>query len=103
LLSSAPEPLRKPAGARVRARIALLRGDKAGALQLLQESTACHQEVGASDDAAREQYALGCLSGGEQGEALKRDALSSLSSCGVANPDADLRAYYPELFRAAAR
>ena len=98
LSSGAPEPLRKPAGARLRARIALLRGDTAHAQHLLEQSIAFHEEVGAKDDTARELYAFGCLRGGEEGEAHKREALSMLVGCGVVHPEADVRAYYPELF-----
>lgn len=97
LASSAPEPLRKPSATRLRARIACIRGDKARAIELLRESISHHERSGGLDDLARERYALGCLLGGPEGDAHKQNALSALSSCGIVNPEADLRGYYPEL------
>jgi hypothetical protein len=99
LADSAPLPLRKPAAARVRARIACIRRDHARAVERLQESIALHQQSGAADEVARDRYALGCLLGGREGAAQQQHALALLSSCGVANPEADIRGYYPELFR----
>jgi hypothetical protein len=99
LASSAPEPLRKPAAARLRARIACIRGDRARGIQLLQESITQHEHMGAVDEVARERYALGCLLGGSEGEAQQKSARAALAGCGVVNPEADIRGYYPELFR----
>jgi eukaryotic-like serine/threonine-protein kinase len=97
LASSAPEPQRKPVAARLRARLAYLDGDSVLAAQLFQQSMQLHQEVGALDDAARERYALGCVTSGAEGDAHKQSALSLLAGCGIVNPESDLRAYYPEL------
>jgi tetratricopeptide (TPR) repeat protein len=99
LASSAPEPLRKPSVARVRARIACIRGERERTIELLRESITSHEQAGAQDDVAREHYALGCLIGGSEGEAHQQNARSVLIGCGVVNPDADMRGYYPELFR----
>jgi len=103
LSSRAPEPLRKPARARLSARIAYLRGDRTLAKQLLGQSIAYHEELGLRDDAARELYAFGCLTAGDDGDKHKRDALATLADCGVAQPEADVRAYYPELFDVCSR
>ena len=99
LSSSAPEPLRAPSQARVRARLALLHSDKHKAMQLFRESMSEHQQVGAQDEVARERYALGFLIAGAEGEQEKRAAGVLLRAYGVVDPEADMRGYYPELFR----
>jgi serine/threonine protein kinase/tetratricopeptide (TPR) repeat protein len=99
LSGSAPEPLRAPSRARVRARLALLHSDKHEAMQLFRESMSEHQQIGAEDEAARERYALGCLLESAEGEQEQRAAHAMLLACGVVDPEADMRGYYPELFR----
>src|SRR5262249_26370300 len=98
LSRSAPDPLRKPSRARIEARLAFLRGDRARARELFRESASYHEQIGAADDVAREQYALACLTEGGDGVQAKQAALDGLRACGVPNPEADLLGYYPELF-----
>jgi hypothetical protein len=102
LSRSAPEPLRAASRTRILARLALLHSDKHEAAQLFRESMSEHQQLGAEDEVARERYALGCLLDGAEGEQEKLAAHGLLRACGVVDPEADVRGYYPELFRAGA-
>ncbi|MET0385932.1 MAG: protein kinase [Polyangiales bacterium] len=83
--------------ARIKARLALLKGDRAGARRLLAESSALFEQHGARDQTARDRYALGALMGGHSGEALMLDALAVLRDLGIAQPLRELRGHYPEL------
>jgi hypothetical protein len=47
--------------------------------------------------AARARHALGILLEGDEREALRSVAQAKLRALGVADPDADLRAEFPEL------
>ncbi|HKP61631.1 MAG TPA: protein kinase [Polyangiales bacterium] len=101
LAKKSPLPFRKLAPLRIRARVALIRGDRALAKQLLLQSAQALEELGAADDAARERYALGFLTGGEDGEQRMAAAIAALSGMGMREPESDLRAYFPELVRGA--
>jgi hypothetical protein len=99
LSNKALAPLRAPARARLLARLAYLRGNSVKAVERFRESIEEHTKLAAMDEVAREQYALGCLLGGDEGAQIKSRALEALLVLGVSEPEADLRAYYPELFR----
>ena len=98
-----PEAYRVAAAARVSGRLAQLRGDSAGAIAHLRESMAAYDAAGAVDEAARDHYALGALSGSDEGAGQRAAALKKLQSLGVAEPLADVRGYYPELVAGADR
>jgi hypothetical protein len=99
LSTKSPAPLRAAVRARLSARIAQLRGDRARAAEQFRVSVAQHQQLGAADDVERERYALGCVLGGDDGKSLKALALAALHALGIAEPLADMRSYYPEFFR----
>jgi eukaryotic-like serine/threonine-protein kinase len=79
---------------RIDARIAQLQGDRPRARQLLAASIERFEAVGAGAEAARDRFALGVLQGDA---ALQSAALQYIADLGVAEPLAQLRAYYPEL------
>jgi hypothetical protein len=83
--------------ARIRGRLASIQGDKAAAQRWLETSMTAFEQRGARDEAARDRYALGMLTGGEKGQALARDAAELLTSLGVVDVRRDIRGYYPEL------
>ncbi|MET0387701.1 MAG: protein kinase [Polyangiales bacterium] len=88
--------------ARTAARLALLAGDRAAARPQLEASIRGFERYEiASDEAARDRYALGALIGGSEGAALQTTALTTLRDYGYADPLADLAGYYPELLPAA--
>jgi serine/threonine protein kinase len=97
LATKAPLPFRKPAPARLQARLAALSGKCERAAQLLELSCAAHTEIGAVDEAERDRYALGLLQAGAGGAALIESAVAALHSMGVREPQREIRAYYPEL------
>jgi eukaryotic-like serine/threonine-protein kinase len=81
---------------RIESRIALLRGDRAAATQNLREVT---KQPATGPDSARDQYALGLLLLQADAEAaqLIATARAALADFGISDPDADMRAYVPEL------
>jgi serine/threonine protein kinase/tetratricopeptide (TPR) repeat protein len=82
---------------RIDARIALAQGDKAKAIERLMASIASFERAGATDQAARDRWALGALQGGLEGAALQESALAYLTELGVIAPIKQLHGYYPEL------
>jgi hypothetical protein len=82
---------------RVEARVAYAVGDRQRAATLLREVIERSNAGGLLSFAARDQYALGALTEGERGAALKSSALSRLSELGFVDPLDDVRAAYPEL------
>jgi hypothetical protein len=92
-----PSMLRDVGMVRVRARVAAMGGDRAQAIALLRpvlaqfETTSMLQEIG------HDRYALGLLLGGEEGAQLKAAGRATLLECGISDPDANMRAYVPEL------
>ncbi|MET0387593.1 MAG: protein kinase [Polyangiales bacterium] len=87
---------------RIEARIALAKGDKAAAQQLLGASIGHFESAGAPDHAERDRFALGVLQGGDEGKTRREAALERLRELGVVAPLRDLRGYYPELLEDAA-
>jgi eukaryotic-like serine/threonine-protein kinase len=82
---------------RLEARIAVMSGDRDRAKHLFERSASGFEAKGVHQEAARDRYARGCLIGGEQGHALMREALASLSELGVVAPSSNLQGYIPEL------
>lgn len=58
---------REAAPARLQARVALLRGESAEAVELIQARMRANTESGAIDEAARDRFAFGLLQGGSDG------------------------------------
>jgi eukaryotic-like serine/threonine-protein kinase len=85
--------------ARTRARLAIIGGDRELGQQLVAQSRECLQKEGLLDEPARESVALGGLLGGEQGAQLEAAGLELLRAHGYVNPQQEMLAYYPELFR----
>jgi serine/threonine protein kinase/tetratricopeptide (TPR) repeat protein len=84
--------------ARMRARLALMSGDRVAPRKLFEFSSSCFEKDLVVDEAARDRYALGAVIGGEQGAQLQATALLALRAHGYVDPRKDLSAYYPELF-----
>jgi hypothetical protein len=83
---------------RVEARLAYAAGDRQRAATLMREAWERGTAGGLLGYAARDQYAVGVLTEGEQGAVLRSTALSRLSELGYVDPLADVvRATYPEL------
>jgi eukaryotic-like serine/threonine-protein kinase len=83
----------------MRARLALIRGEPAKALVLLQQNAASFDPEVRREDAAREQHAMGTLLGGAEGRALRDAAERSLAECGFSDPLRDMPMTFPELYR----
>jgi hypothetical protein len=81
----------------VRARLAVLRGDKQQAVPLLRQGAEIFAAADRPCDAMRERYALGVLIGGTEGESIRSDAEKQLRASGYANPTRAVQAFYPEL------
>jgi hypothetical protein len=101
LAKKGPLPLRKSAPLRILARVALLRGERESAAELLQTSRREQVAVGAADDAERDRYALGLLIGGDEGTQLTTAASAALRAMGLCDPERDIRTYFPELVHGA--
>lgn len=99
LKKHAPPSLHKPAELRVLARAAAIRGERARAAELFEQSKRAHVELGAADDVERDRYALGLLLGGEQGAQLRTQAVAALRALGVRDPELEARGFFPELLR----
>jgi tRNA A-37 threonylcarbamoyl transferase component Bud32/tetratricopeptide (TPR) repeat protein len=79
------------------ARIAYLRGDKAGAIAAIRQTLVEFGELGLQEKVAHEKYALGYLVGGDEGAQLIAAGRAESDALGVVNPLAILRANYPEI------
>ncbi|HTU62038.1 MAG TPA: hypothetical protein VMF89_26455, partial [Polyangiales bacterium] len=95
----APVELYKPAELRMLSRAAAIRGERARAAELFEQSRLAHSALGAADDVERDRYALGLLQGGEQGAQLISQAVAALKSLGVRDPALEIRGFFPELLR----
>jgi len=82
---------------RIEGRTALLHGDQAAALRWFSASSAGFDAYGARDQAARDRYVLGVLTGGDQGQKLSQEALALLEELGVVSPLQHVQRYFPEL------
>jgi hypothetical protein len=84
-------------GQRLLARVAYLKGDHAGALALLSRSVEDLTTRNLEPEALRSRYALGRLTGGEEGERMAQVALDTLEQkFGLPDARRNLRAYFPE-------
>jgi len=97
-LERSREPAADGVAARMRARLALIAGDRVTPRELLEQSSACFEKYRVVDEAARDRYALGAVIGGEEGAQLQATAILALRTHGYVDPRKDLLAYYPELF-----
>jgi hypothetical protein len=82
---------------RLRARICYLEGHRAQALALFEQSKTVFARLGSEHDVQRDQYAIGRVTGGEQGERLAKAALVALERCGCQDGQRDVRTHFPEL------
>jgi len=87
----------KPIVMHTRARLAVLRGDKSLAIQLLTQSADLYTACDRACDALRERYALGVLIGGDRGEAMRADAEQQLRARGYDHPVRAMQVFFPEL------
>jgi hypothetical protein len=101
LAKKSPLPFRKPAPLRIRARLALIRGEREAAAELLLASQQALAAIGAADDAERDRCARGWLIGGQEGAQLAAAATAALRELGVREPEQEVRAYFPELMHGA--
>ncbi|HTU60925.1 MAG TPA: hypothetical protein VMF89_20875, partial [Polyangiales bacterium] len=85
--------------ARTRARLAALSGDRERAIQYLRPCLDRMSSGNIKQETAHDRYALGLLIAGDEGAALVEQARRDLRECGVSDPDANMRAYVPELLR----
>jgi hypothetical protein len=92
-----PALFRDVALARTRARVAFLKGDREQAIQLLRPSLERFEKTPMLQEVDHDRYTLGLLIGGAQGEQLVAAARKTLADCGISDPDANMRAYVPEL------
>ena len=84
---------------RLRARLAYLQGEREMAIRELRW---CVQRMADSDirqEIEHDRYTLGLLVGGDEGRGLVASAREGLIGCGISDPDANMRAYVPELMR----
>jgi hypothetical protein len=70
-------------------------GDRAGAVRLLERAIAIYDEVELRPFAEAARRALGMLIGGEQGDAMVRQAEASLRAHGYRNPASHTAMYIP--------
>lgn len=82
---------------RFAARIALATDDRKRAFSLLQSSHHNHTSRGLMTEAERDAVAIGALTEGAEGKAMRDSALERLRALGMADPLADLATFYPEL------
>jgi hypothetical protein len=85
--------------ARTRARLAALGGDFERAVSYLRPCLERMSKTNVKQETAHDRYTLGLLIGGEEGALLVEQARSGLRECGISDPDANMRAYVPELMR----
>jgi hypothetical protein len=83
--------------ARMRARLALIAGDRVTPRKLLELSSNGFEKDSVVDEAARDRFALGVVIGGDAGAQMQAAALLALRAHGYVDPRKDLQAYYPEL------
>lgn len=83
--------------ARTRARVAFLKGDRARAIELMRPSLERFVKTPMLQEVSHDRYALGLLLGGAEGAQLVALARKGLTESGLTDPDANMRAYVPEL------
>ena len=93
----APSLFRDVALARMRARVAFLKGERERASALLRPSLERFVRTPMQQEIAHDRYMLGLLLGGAEGAQLVERARKGLADCGISDPDANMRAYVPEL------
>jgi hypothetical protein len=83
---------------RLRARVAWLAGDLETASLQLRQSVEGFEKAQRPDEIERSRWALGRVLGNAEGSQLCAAAECALAQRGVAQPRADLRGHFPELF-----
>ncbi|MET0387592.1 MAG: protein kinase [Polyangiales bacterium] len=92
-------PLRDAAILRTRARVASLTGERDTAIALLRKSLAIFEGTAMLHEIAHDRYCLGALVGGADGAQLMAAGVSAFAEYGISHPEANMRAYVPELTR----
>jgi serine/threonine protein kinase len=82
---------------RMRARALLLSGERSVAVERLRANVSRWNALSSHDEAARDQWALGCIQGGVEGRQLMAAAEDTLRVLGIADPRLDASFNYPEL------
>jgi hypothetical protein len=90
-------PWSKLFAARMRARAALLSGERSVAVALLRENVSGWNALSSRDEAARDQWALGCAQNDIEGRQLMLTAEGALRALGIADPRLDASLNFPEL------
>jgi tetratricopeptide (TPR) repeat protein len=83
--------------ARMQARAAIIAGERAVAIEVLRENLRHWNATPSSDEAARDQWALGRVLGGTEGAELVTAAELTLRTLGVLDPALDASYNFPEL------
>jgi eukaryotic-like serine/threonine-protein kinase len=83
--------------ARMEARAAVISGERERAIERLRENVRGWSATPSHDDAARDQWALGCVIGGAEGAELMTSAEATLRALGVLDPVLDASYNFPEL------
>jgi hypothetical protein len=90
-------PWSKLFAARMRARAALLSGERSVAMELLRSNSSSWNALSTRDEAARDQWALGCVQADAEGPPLMAAAEDTLRVLGIADPRLDMSFNFPEL------
>ncbi len=85
--------------ARTRARLAALSGERERAVAYMRPCLKRMEGTNIKQETEHDRYVLGLLVGGREGSQLVSQARVGLRDCGVNDPDANMRAYVPELMR----
>lgn len=76
-------------------------GDRDKAVRLLRSNLERSDMNLLRQELSQDLYALGLLLGGTEGAGQVAEARAALLECGISDPDANMRAYVPELLRVA--
>lgn len=85
--------------ARTRARLAALSGERERAVGYMRPCLKRMEGTNIKQETEHDRYMLGLLIGGDEGREFIARARAGLLECGVNDPDANMRAYAPELMR----
>ncbi|HET8932868.1 MAG TPA: protein kinase [Polyangiales bacterium] len=85
--------------ARTRARLAALNGERERAVAYMRPCLQRMEGTNIKQETEHDRYVLGLLVGGDEGSQLIARARTGLLECGINDPDANMRAYAPELMR----
>lgn len=93
-------PYRDAVLLRLRSRCAFMKGDRATAIALLQQSAQILDSAHYLEEPERDRFALGCMIGGEEGAAMCAAAEAAIARLGVLVAREELVSTHPELVAA---